>query len=511
MNGRRSLRSRLTLLVATAVAVAIAVCAAVCWFIVRSELLDQMDRSLHGPKGPQSMEWIQQYCTGGVSGRPLPFRFQPLQVIDAQGGRCVVGAPGVNVTTADRDLAAGPAGQEAIRNGTTEEGAEVRVLTRSVGSGLAVMESRTLAEFQSTLTTLAWILAGVAALGVLGATSAGLFVSRTALRPVGRLAEAVEHVARTEDLDTRLPVEGTDEIARLGTSFNAMTTALAGSRERQRRLIADAGHELRTPLTSLRTNIDLLLRSENAGRPLDPGPKRRLLNSLKAQFEEMSTLVGDLLQLSRSEDEHEPYVEVAFHDVVEAAVRRARLRAPDTSIEVELRPWYVHGDQAALERAVVNLLDNAVKFSGSDTTAGPVNGSRSSGTPGSTDGSQSGGAPGLTDGSRSTVEPGSVDGSGSGPATGPGGGSATGPVTVRLYDGELAVRDHGPGIPEDELPYVFDRFWRSSSARSMPGSGLGLAIVAQAVRDAGGEITLENAAGRGTRARVRLPGSPVRG
>ncbi|MFC7649988.1 HAMP domain-containing protein [Streptosporangium lutulentum] len=190
------------------------------------------------------------------------------------------------------------------------------------------MESRTLTEFQATLTTLAWILAGVAALGVLGAASAGLLVSRTALRPVGLLAEAVEHVARTEDLDTRLPVEGTDEIARLVTSFNTMTTALAGSRERQRRLIADAGHELRTPLTSLRTNIDLLLRSENAGRPLDPDPKRRLLTSLKAQFEEMSTLVGGLLQLSRSEDEHEPYVEVAFHDVVDSAVRRARLRAP---------------------------------------------------------------------------------------------------------------------------------------------------------------------------------------
>jgi two-component system sensor histidine kinase MprB len=467
VNGRRSLRSRLTLLVATAVAVAIAVCAAVCWVIVRSELLDQMDRSLHGPKGPQGIEWIQLYCSGGIPDRPLPPRFQPLQVIGAQGGRCVVGAPGVEIISADRALAGAPAGQESIRNGVTEEGEAVRVLTRSVGSGLAVMESRTLTEFQSTLTTLAWILAGVAALGVLGAASAGLLVSRTALRPVGRLAEAVEHVARTEDLDTRIPIEGTDEIARLGVSFNAMTTALAGSRERQRRLIADAGHELRTPLTSLRTNLDLLLRSENTGRPLDPDPKRRLLTSLKAQFEEMSTLVGDLLQLSRAEDEHEPYVEVAFHDVVESAVRRARLRAPDTSIEVELRPWYVHGDQVALERAVVNLLDNAVKFSGSD----------------------------------------SPDDSRSGPATG----SWAGPVTVRLHDGELTVRDHGPGIPEDELPYVFDRFWRSSSARSMPGSGLGLAIVAQAVRDAGGEIVLENAAGRGTRARVRLPGSLLRG
>ncbi|WP_440063691.1 sensor histidine kinase [Streptosporangium sp. OZ121] len=468
MNGRRSLRSRLTLLVAAAVALAIAVCAALCWFVVRAELLRQVDGSLEGR--PQGMEWIGPYCPGGpggprgqgvpgvpgdrgeMAGHRLPFRLPPIQLVYADGGRCVAGSTPVKVTPADLALTHGPLGGRALRNGVTDGGEEVRVMTRNVRPGLAVMESRSLGEVRSTLAALAWLLAGVTALGVLGAASAGLLVSRTALRPVGRLTEAVEHVARTEDLDTRIPVEGTDEIARLGVSFNAMTTALAGSRERQRRLIADAGHELRTPLTSLRTNIDLLLRSENAGRPLDAAPKRRLLANLKAQFEEMSTLVGDLLQLSRSEDEHEPHVEVAFHDAVEAAVRRARLRAPDTAIEVELSPWYLWGDQAALERAVVNLLDNAVKFSADRAD----------------------------------------------------------PVRVRLRDGELTVRDHGPGIPEEELPYVFDRFWRSSSARSMPGSGLGLAIVAKAVRDAGGEVNLENAAGGGTLARLRLPGSPTR-
>ncbi|MEV7006525.1 HAMP domain-containing sensor histidine kinase [Streptosporangium sp. NPDC051022] len=449
MRKRRSLRSRLTLLVATAVALAIAVCAAVCWFIVRSELLNQVERSLAGPKGPQGTEWIDQYCSGNGLNRPPPPRFQLLQAIDVDGRICVIGSVGVRVVPGDRALAAAPAGRQEFRDGTTDDGASVRVLVRSAGFGRVVMEARPLAEFESTLTTLAWILAGVAALGVVGAASAGLLISRTALRPVGRLAEAVEHVARTEDLDTRIPVEGTDEIARLGTSFNAMTTALAASRERQRRLIADAGHELRTPLTSLRTNIDLLLRSENTGRPLDPAPKRRLLANLKAQFEEMSTLVGGLLQLSRSESEHEPHVEVALHEVVESAVRRAALRAPETPMEVELEPWYLRGDQAALERAVVNLLDNAVKFS-------------------------------------------------------------SGSVVVRLGGGELTVRDHGPGIARDELPYVFDRFWRSSSARSMPGSGLGLAIVAQAVREAGGEVSLENAAGGGALARVRLPGSPTR-
>ncbi|MFD8563275.1 sensor histidine kinase [Streptosporangium canum] len=463
MRGRRSLRSRLTALITVAVALAIAACAGTCWLIVRDELYDQVDRTLQGhPRGgppregplkERDLSRVLELCAagrtspaGGDELRP----FLPLvQVVYLDGRQCVLGPTTVVATRADRAVAAGGPGDAGLRNGVTDEGEPVRVRTANVAPGVAVMESRSLTQTESTLTWLAGILSGVAALGVLGAALAGLLISRTALRPVGRLTEAVEHVARTEDLATRIPVEGTDEIARLGASFNAMTGALAGSRERQRRLIADAGHELRTPLTSLRTNIDLLLRSENTGRPLAPDPKRRLLGNLKAQFEEMSTLVGDLLQLSRSEDEHEPYVEVAFHDVVESAVRRARLRAPETPMEVGLGPWYVHGDQAALERAVVNLLDNAVKFS-------------------------------------------------------------AGPVAVRLRDGELTVRDRGPGIPQDELPYVFDRFWRSSSARSMPGSGLGLAIVAQAVRDAGGEVALENAVGGGTLARVRLPGSPHR-
>jgi two-component system sensor histidine kinase MprB len=476
VNGRRSLRSRLTVLITVAVALAIAACAGTCWFIVRNELYVQVDRTLQGrPRGvppgqsPPRERDVSRVVALCAAGQPSPAGdglrpFLPLvQVVYPDGRRCVLGQTAVVVTGMDRAVAAGAHGDVELRDGVTDGGDPVRVRTENLTPGVAIMESRSLVETESTLTWLAGILSGVAALGVLGAALAGLLISRTALRPVCRLTEAVEHVARTEDLDTRIPVEGTDEIARLGTSFNAMTAALAGSRERQRRLIADAGHVQRTPNPSLRTQVDILLSSENTGRPLDPGPKRRLLTSLKAQFEEMSTLVGDLLQLSRSEDEHEPYVEVAFHDVVESAVRRARLRAPDTPIEVELRPWYVHGDQAALERAVVNLLDNAVKFSGSSWADGFETGSEA------------------------------------------------GVVSVRLHDGELTVRDHGPGISEDELPYVFDRFWRSSSARSMPGSGLGLAIVAQAVRDAGGEITLENAAGRGTRARVRLPGSSVRG
>ncbi|MEV4899238.1 HAMP domain-containing sensor histidine kinase, partial [Nonomuraea sp. NPDC055795] len=280
--------------------------------------------------------------------------------------------------------------------------------------------------------------------GQLGAASAGLFVSRTALRPVGELTRAVEHIATTEDLDTSIPVKGDDEIARLSASFNAMTAALAGSRDRQRQLVADAGHELRTPLTTLRTNIDLLLRSEQTGRQLDPAAKERLLVNVKAQFAELSALVGDLLMLARGDTDHEPHVELALHEVVKAAAERARLRGAELS--TDLGTWYTVGNAASLERAVLNLIDNARKFS--------------------------------------------EDG-----------------IEVMLRGGVLTVRDHGPGIPREELPHVFERFWRSPSARALPGSGLGLAIVAQAVAEAGGSVRLDNAPGGGVIATVRLPGS----
>ena len=147
------------------------------------------------------------------------------------------------------------------------------MLVKNVDQNAAFVVARPLHELRSTLRRSSVMLVIVAALGVLGAATAGLLVSRAALRPVGRLTKAVEHIAQTEDLNTRIPVEGTDEIARLCASFNAMTAALAGSRDRQQQLVADAGHELRTPLTSLRTNIDLLLRSEQTGRSLTRAPR----------------------------------------------------------------------------------------------------------------------------------------------------------------------------------------------------------------------------------------------
>src|SRR5690606_1675453 len=371
-----------------------------------------------------------------------------------------------DVTRSDREViaSAGSASSGVHRDGTDQNGDPVRVLTLPLvinnpttltSSKAAVLVAVPLKGTESTLDDLALILLLVSGVGVVGASAAGLAVARAGLRPVDRLTEAVEHVARTEDLGVRIPVdeESDDEIARLSRSFNSMTSALASSRDLQQQLIADAGHELRTPLTSLRTNIELLTRSEETGRPIPPADRAALLASVKAQMTELAALIGDLQELSRPDTgQHSGRTRiVAWHDTVEAALRRARLRGPGLTLDADLHPWYVRAEPSALERAVVNILDNAVKF----------------------------GPPGTA-------------------------------VDVRLADGVLTVRDHGPGIPADELPHVFDRFWRSPTARALPGSGLGLSIVARTVQQAGGEVSLTPAPdGDGTVATVRLPGAPT--
>ncbi|PZG17078.1 sensor histidine kinase [Nonomuraea aridisoli] len=441
---RGSLRTRLTLLVTAAVALAVAVCAVLSWVIVQDLVIRQLDQTILEPEEQGDKDYLVHTCTpDGSQGM-----FDGMAtLLHADGTTCSIGPPIIPV---EEDKAAVAGEHETIyRYGVTKEGKRVRVVTQNFAPGVAVLEARSLYHIRQTLQLTATALAGVTAMGVFGAAWAGMAISRAALRPVGELTKAVEHIAQTEDLGTRIPVTGSDEIARLSSSFNAMTSALAGSRERQKQLVADAGHELRTPLTTLRTNIDLLLRSEQTGRSLDPAAKERLLINVKAQFAELSTLVADLLQLARGDTDHEPHVELGLHEVVTVAVERARLRGAEVS--TDLRPWYVVGSATSLERAVLNLIDNAAKFS-------------------------------------------------------PGG-----QVEVRLRDGRLTVRDHGPGLDEAELPHVFERFWRSPSARSLPGSGLGLAIVAQAVTEAGGTVRLENAPGGGAIATMDLPGSPVRG
>ncbi|MFI6686310.1 sensor histidine kinase [Streptomyces sp. NPDC050485] len=454
------LRSRLAMLVATAVAVAVAAVSVACWLMTRAQLHAELDTTLRNSSAPtESVDAALRNCLGpggSSTGAGQRYSFAYIQVVLPDGTRCLApNSQPVKVQRQDIAVAEGPRG-DTLHDGFTDRGEAVRVhtvrerLPGGVGS-IGVSVSRPLTEIDAALNRLAVLLLGLAGIGVLGAGAAGLWVARTGLRPVDKLTGAVEHVARTEDLTVRIPVEGEDEIARLSRSFNAMTAALASSRDRQAQLIADAGHELRTPLTSLRTNIELLARSEETGRAIPPADRKALMASVTAQMSELASLIGDLQELSRPDAVREgPLEVVGLHDITRIALDRARLRGPELTITAQLAPWYVRAEPAALQRAVVNVLDNAVKFSPPRAT-----------------------------------------------------------VTVTLDRGILTVRDHGPGIPADELPYVFERFWRSPSARALPGSGLGLSIVARTVQHAGGEISLAPADGGGTAATIRLPGAPT--
>ncbi|MFJ7628429.1 sensor histidine kinase [Streptomyces sp. NPDC097595] len=447
------LRSRLALLVATAVAVAVAAVAVACWFVTREQLEDRQDEALRGTTVDERyLNQLYDYCQGTGQIQPRPYSGLTVQLVGPQGTVCL--APDSSRLPVSVDDLAVVNRQEpsALHTVTDADGVKMRVYTAPVKgpTALAVSIARPLSEIDDPLSTLAWVLLLVGGIGVIGAGAAGLWVARSGLRPVDELTEAVEHVARTEDLTVRIPVEGEDEIARLSRSFNSMTASLATSRDRQAQLIADAGHELRTPLTSLRTNIELLARSDDTGRAIPPDDRRALMSSVKAQMTELAALIGDLQELARPDAAQPgPLQVVALHDIARAALRRARLRGPELTITEDLAPWYVRAEPAALERAIVNVLDNAVKFS-----------------------------------------------------------PAHGTIDVVLHRGRLTVRDHGPGIPADELPHVFERFWRSPSARQLPGSGLGLSIVARTVQQSGGTISLTPAEGGGTEAVINLPGAP---
>ncbi|MFE7596831.1 sensor histidine kinase [Streptomyces sp. NPDC057494] len=449
----RPLRSRLALLTAVAVAVAVAAVSLACWFLTRAQLEHELDSSLRNTSlNPDSVQSLLRDCRLGTTPPPVGGSYT-VQVVLANGFVCTSGKAAIPAGAGELAVARGQL-EYVLHTVKDDDGREMRVYTypNAGPTGLsAVSIARPLSEIDNSMSTLGWVLLLVSGIGVVGAGAAGLWVARTGLEPVNRLTDAVEHVAATEDLAVRIPVEGEDEIARLSRSFNAMTAALATSRDRQAQLIADAGHELRTPLTSLRTNVELLARSEETGRAIPPDDRRALMASVKAQMTELAALIGDLQELARPDAvQPGPLGVVPLHTILRTALDRARLRGPELTFVTDLAPWYVRAEAPALERALVNVLDNAVKFS-------PP---------------------------RGTVE-------------------------VSLMRGELTVRDHGPGIPPDELPHVFDRFWRSPSARSLPGSGLGLSIVARTVQQAGGTVSLAPAKGGGTVATLRLPGAPT--
>jgi signal transduction histidine kinase len=394
-----SLRARVAIAVGAVVFGALAIVAAVIYPAVGANLRGQDDASLVQVAANAQAVAVKLKQAHTV-GQLVPFGSTQLQILpDATTGP-------TNGFTAVTDHDVG------VANGTAKpyfrdeayDHVVYRIYARQLPGqpGVLVRVARPESEATSTQASLGWLLAALVPVAAIAAAVLARLAAGRVLRPVGRLTETVERIRATGDLSAPIETPGHDEISRLGQAFAAMTAALDESAGAQRRLVADASHELRTPLTSLITNLELL-----AEQPDDPSAPTLAAAAL-AEAGELRGLVNDLVELARDG-------QASFH--IEVAARAAG-RAPGLTYELDLHPTLVRGDPDALERAIGNLVDNALKWSPPD-----------------------------------------------------------GRIRISAARGTVEVSDDGPGITADDLPYIFDRFYRSAQARALPGSGLGLAIV----------------------------------
>jgi signal transduction histidine kinase len=422
-----NLRTRLAVAGGSVVAGALILVSLVLHPLVAANLRGQIDDTLVEAAGQAPAVAAAIKAKFNASGAELDFPFEPLAIGSTQ--LQIVPAPvqiGPSIQFMDltaRDVSVSNGTDTAYFRNAVYNGVAYRVYTARLpdGHGTLVRTAIPQSDPEPTLRALGWLLAGSTVGAGLLAAIASRFAAGRVLRPVRQLTETVEFIRATGDLAVRIPADGRDEIGRLGAAFAAMTAALDDSVGAQRRLVADASHELRTPLTSLTVNLELV-----AENPTDPQAPLLAAEAL-GQAGELTALVNDLVDLAR-------YGQPLFHTedvrldlVAERVAARARRRAPQLHLDLTCAPTLVHGDPDALERAVANLVDNAVKWS----------------------------PPG-------------------------------GRVRINVAAGTVDVADTGPGIPASDLAYVFDRFYRSPTARAHPGSGLGLAIVRQVAEAHGG-------------------------
>jgi two-component system, OmpR family, sensor histidine kinase MprB len=444
---RRSLASRVTLLTTVAVGFAVSVVAFAAYATVRTQTVGALDDSLLSRAHQAAttvpalaQERVPSWALGAadvkiilVDARTHPATWQSVDTTNSFG----IGAAELKVARGKLP--------ESTRT-VWSRGERWRMVAVQADNGQALVLAQSMASTDRMLDRLGLVMLLFGVAGMIAAGLAGWAVARNGLRPVRRLTAAVEDIARTQRLEP-IPIEGSDEVARLAHSFNDMLRALAASQHRQRQLVADAGHELRTPLTSLRTNLDLLVQAD-ASTGLSPESRAELLDDVRGQINEMTTLIGDLVELARDEPARTAVEPVELSAVLEQAITRVRRRA-NVDFDVRTSPWWLTGEPDALERAITNLLDNAAKWSPSGAV-----------------------------------------------------------VTVSLLGGTLTVIDQGPGIAAEDLPHVFERFYRSTESRSMPGSGLGLSIVAAVAERHGGVVRAGTGPDGGAAFWFSVPGQP---
>jgi len=448
-----TIRARIALLAAGAVAIAIVASAAVAYGATRAQLRSGIDDSLR-TRAELAARGAFFFRPPGSNFGEEPERtpaFFVVQFVTPQGAALRFAGQPIRLPVDRRDVAIAEGGARPFMRDIRVQGVHLRMLTAPVGlhdplqnvDASAVQLARPLVEVDSALRGLALILFFVALGGVGLAAGLGMAVARSALHPVQKLTDAAEHVARTQDLGADIDVDRSDELGRLAASFNAMLHALSESRDQQQRLITDASHELRTPLTSVRTNIEVLSRITE----MDPAERTKLLADLNLEMTELTNLVAELVDLATAPGgTDEEKRDVRLDEVAGQAVERARFRSGQ-HIEIHASPTVVHARPTQLERAVSNVLHNACKWN-------PI---------------------------------------------------GNGAIEVSVADGRYEVRDHGPGIAPDDLPHVFDRFYRAPAARATPGSGLGLAITKQVVESHGGRVWAGEGPGGGAVVGFELP------
>ncbi|HXD57307.1 MAG TPA: HAMP domain-containing sensor histidine kinase [Thermoleophilaceae bacterium] len=473
-----SFRSRLTIYCSAAIALVLVVGSVATYVIERDKLRDGVDATLGrqsdlvfvsssasapAPQGKPGV-FTQKLDSGGTAGQAAGGTVERgleklqvrvlgtpefgglrsfIEVVDARGKQSLPpeAQGGLNLPVPKQALEIARSGRGSYFTDLTVRGTHMRMNVRPQGKGHAVIVAQSLEEVDGALSRLAWSLGITGAIGILLAGLVGTLVARGALRPVRRMSHTAQTVAETRNLGERIPVDGKDELSRLAITFNAMLDSLDTAMRSQRQLVNDASHELRTPLTSLRTNIEVLRDYSQ----LEPEDRERLLRDLTRESEELSALVSDLVDLARGSQRDLHLREVELDRVADDVVERARTRFPQLSFDHDGEPTTVVGDPQELDRAIWNLVENAAKWS-----------------------------------------------------------EAGGVVEVATARGEVLVRDHGPGIDPGDRPFVFDRFYRSQSARGRQGSGLGLAIVRQVAESHGGKVELVEAPGSGTAFRLSL-------
>jgi heavy metal sensor kinase len=379
-------------------------------------------------------------------------------VYDARGRVVAASAPGDRregwppaPPDALAEASAGIETQRAVSQRSRRTLVVLTPLRLPTGETIGVLQMSTSLDLVDTLRARIGVaLAAGTLVAVIVAGLLAVWVTRAALGPLDRMIRVTRRISGG-DLTARVGLERQDEVGELASAFDQMVGRLEAAFATQRQLVSDAAHELRTPLNGLAGTLEIV---QMALQRQDAETARRLLAGAERELDRAGRLVNDLLTLS-SLDERSPVqaAPVDLPSVLREVVRRARLLAPDHEIVARLDgASHVQGDRHQIERVFTNLLDNAVKY----TPAG-------------------------------------------------------GRIEVILEPGnrrvQVAVCDTGRGIPEADLPHIFDRFYRADRARSRQegGTGLGLAIVQAIVQAHGGQVRAESTPGLGTTILVTLP------